>query len=59
MAKKVYSKKEAANNTNWRKKDTRGRAKNRKNYNGLLRQLRQAHQTMVKESLSALCHATI
>ena len=59
MSKKVYSKKEAANNTNLRKKDIRGRAKNRKNYNGLLRQLRKAHQTMVKESLSALCHATI
>lgn len=59
MAKKVYSKKEASYNTNWRKKDTRGRAKNRKNYNGLLRQLRKAHQTMAKESLSALCHVTI
>ena len=59
MAKKICSKKEASYNTNWRKTGTRGRAKNRKNYNGLLRQLRKAHQTTVKESLSALCHATI
>lgn len=59
MAKKVYTKKAVSSNANWRKEGTRGKARFRTNYSGLLKRMRREKITAMRDSISALCHPVI
>lgn len=59
MAKKLYTRKAASYNSNYRKDGTRGKARHRTNFNSLLKRMQREHRESVRESLSALCHAAI